>query len=89
MPSVVPATASRWRTRTLRYLNPLPGNLGAILGNYRRVRIPELNMGQLRWLIRARYLVDAVGQNQVTGPAVRRRGRLSTRFGSSSMSWSP
>ena len=61
------ATGQQVAHAHLRYLNPLPGNLGAILGNYRRVLIPELNMGQLRWLIRARYLVDAVGQNQVTG----------------------
>jgi 2-oxoglutarate ferredoxin oxidoreductase subunit alpha len=51
----------------LRYLNPMPRNLGEILQRYRRVLIPELNMGQLRWLVRAKYLVDAVGHNKVTG----------------------
>jgi 2-oxoglutarate ferredoxin oxidoreductase subunit alpha len=51
----------------LQYLNPLPGDLGAVLGRYRRVLIPELNTGQLRLLVRARYLVDAVGLNKVTG----------------------
>jgi 2-oxoglutarate/2-oxoacid ferredoxin oxidoreductase subunit alpha len=51
----------------LRHLNPLPRNLGAVLGRYRRVLVPELNMGQLRWLLRARYLVDAVGYAKVQG----------------------
>ena len=51
----------------LRYLNPLPSNLGEILARYERVLIPELNMGQLRLLVRARYLVDAAGLNKVTG----------------------
>jgi 2-oxoglutarate ferredoxin oxidoreductase subunit alpha len=51
----------------LRYLNPFPENLGDVLGRFRKVLIPELNLGQLRLLIRARYLVDAVGLNRVTG----------------------
>jgi 2-oxoglutarate ferredoxin oxidoreductase subunit alpha len=51
----------------LRYLNPFPRNLGEILHNYRRVLIPELNLGQLRLLIRGQYLVDAVGLNKVKG----------------------
>ncbi len=51
----------------LRYLNPLPTNLGDILRNYRRVLIPELNLGQLRLLIRGIFLVDAVGLNKVQG----------------------
>jgi len=51
----------------LRYLNPLPANLGEIIGRYRHVLVPELNMGQLRLLLRARYLVDAEGLNKVTG----------------------
>ncbi len=51
----------------LRYLNPFPENLGDVLSRFERVLIPELNLGQLRMLIRARYLVDAVGLNQVTG----------------------
>jgi 2-oxoglutarate ferredoxin oxidoreductase subunit alpha len=51
----------------LRYLNPFPENLGDVLSRYRKVLIPELNLGQLRMLIRARYLVDAVGLNRVTG----------------------
>jgi 2-oxoglutarate ferredoxin oxidoreductase subunit alpha len=51
----------------LRYLSPFPRNLGALLRNYRRVLIPELNLGQLRLMIRATYLVDAVGFNKVKG----------------------
>ncbi len=51
----------------LRWLNPLPKNLGQILKSYKRVLIPELNLGQLRMVIRAKYLVDAVGLNKVKG----------------------
>jgi len=51
----------------LRYLNPLPPDLGAILARYRRVLVPELNMGQLVRVIRAEYLVDAVGLDKIQG----------------------
>jgi 2-oxoglutarate ferredoxin oxidoreductase subunit alpha len=51
----------------LRYLNPWPLNLGEVIGRFERVLIPELNLGQLRLLIRAAYLVDAVGLNKVKG----------------------
>jgi 2-oxoglutarate ferredoxin oxidoreductase subunit alpha len=51
----------------LRHLNPFPRNTGDVLASYRRVLIPEINMGQLRLLIRGRYLVDAVGLNRVRG----------------------
>ena len=51
----------------LRYLNPFPSNLGDILSRYKKVLIPELNMGQLRMLIRSRYLVDAIGYNKIKG----------------------
>jgi 2-oxoglutarate ferredoxin oxidoreductase subunit alpha len=51
----------------LRWLNPFPRNLGEILANYKRVLIPELNLGQLRTFIRAKYLIDAVGLNKVQG----------------------
>ncbi|HKN25894.1 MAG TPA: 2-oxoacid:acceptor oxidoreductase subunit alpha [Candidatus Acidoferrum sp.] len=51
----------------LRYLNPLPANLGDILKRYRKVLVPELNMGQLLWVLRAKYLVDAVGLNKIQG----------------------
>lgn len=51
----------------LRWLNPFPSNLGDVLKSYKKVLIPELNMGQLRQLIRAEYLVDAIGYNKVQG----------------------
>ena len=51
----------------LRYLNPFPRNLGDVLSRFERVLIPELNLGQLRMLIRAGFLVDAIGLNKVTG----------------------
>lgn len=51
----------------LRYLNPFPPNLGDVLSRFDKVLVPEMNLGQLLMLIRARYLVDAVGLNKVTG----------------------
>jgi 2-oxoglutarate ferredoxin oxidoreductase subunit alpha len=51
----------------LRWLNPLPKDLGDILQRFKKVLIPELNLGQLRTIIRARYLVDAIGLNKVQG----------------------
>jgi len=51
----------------LRYLNPLPSNLGEILRHYKKVVVPELNLGQLLWVLRAKYLVDAVGLNKIQG----------------------
>jgi len=51
----------------LRHLNPLPLNLGDVLKRYKRILVPELNMGQLLWVLRAKYLVDAVGLNKIQG----------------------
>ena len=51
----------------LRYLNPFPKNLREILESYQQVLIPELNMGQLRSVIRSAYLIDAIGLNKVQG----------------------
>ena len=51
----------------LRHLNPFPANTEDVLRRYRQVLIPEVNLGQLLMLIRARFLVDAVGYNQVRG----------------------
>jgi len=48
----------------LRHLNPLPSNLGEVIKRYKKVLVPELNMGQLLWVLRAKYLVDAVGLNK-------------------------
>jgi 2-oxoglutarate ferredoxin oxidoreductase subunit alpha len=55
----------------LRWLNPFPANLGDVLRSYERVLIPEMNLGQLLQLVRAKYLVDAVGYNRVTGKPFR------------------
>ncbi len=55
----------------LRYLNPFPRNTGDVLRSYRRVLIPEVNLGQLLLLIRARYLIDAVGYDRVRGKPFR------------------
>jgi 2-oxoglutarate ferredoxin oxidoreductase subunit alpha len=51
----------------LRHLNPFPRNTGDVLRSYDKVLIPEMNTGQLLKLIRAEYLVDAVGYNKVRG----------------------
>jgi 2-oxoglutarate/2-oxoacid ferredoxin oxidoreductase subunit alpha len=51
----------------LRHLNPLPPDLGQILRQYGRVLVPEINSGQLVRVLRAEYLVDAVGFNRVRG----------------------
>ncbi|MCZ2523990.1 2-oxoacid:acceptor oxidoreductase subunit alpha [Streptomyces sp. NPDC059506] len=51
----------------LRHLNPFPGNLGEVLARYDRVVVPEMNLGQLATLLRAKYLVDARSHTQVTG----------------------
>jgi 2-oxoglutarate ferredoxin oxidoreductase subunit alpha len=51
----------------LRHLNPLPANLGEVLRSYERVIVPEMNLGQLAHLLRAKYLVDVQSHNQVTG----------------------
>jgi len=51
----------------LRHLNPLPKNLGDVLKRYKHVLVPEMNMGQLLMVLRAKYLVDAQGFNKIQG----------------------
>src|ERR1700726_1326462 len=51
----------------LRHLNPLPANLGDVIKRYKQVLVPELNMGQLLWVLRAKFLVDAIGLNKIQG----------------------
>ena len=51
----------------LTHLNPFPRNTGDVLRAYERVLIPEMNLGQLLRLVRAEFLVDAVGYNRVRG----------------------
>jgi 2-oxoglutarate ferredoxin oxidoreductase subunit alpha len=51
----------------LRHLSPFPGNLGDVLARYERVVLPEMNLGQLATLLRAKYLVDVRSLTQVNG----------------------
>lgn len=51
----------------IRYLNPLPLDLGDILARFDKVIVPEMNLGQLCFILRGRYLVDAISLNQVRG----------------------
>jgi 2-oxoglutarate ferredoxin oxidoreductase subunit alpha len=51
----------------LRYLNPLPKNLGDVLSKFKRILVPEINLGQLVKVLRAKYLVPATGFNRVRG----------------------
>ncbi|HEX5137136.1 MAG TPA: 2-oxoacid:acceptor oxidoreductase subunit alpha [Planctomycetota bacterium] len=57
----------------LHHLNPFPANLAELLGRYDRVLCPEMNTGQLRMLLRARYLVDVQGLNKIEGQPFRVR----------------
>ncbi len=45
----------------------MPKNTGAVLKRYKKILVPELNCGQLRLLLRAEFLVDAVGLNKIQG----------------------
>ena len=56
----------------LRHLNPFPANLGDVVKSYPAVLVPEVNLGQLRKLVRADFLVDAQGLNKVNGLPFRR-----------------
>ncbi|MEO9933368.1 2-oxoacid:acceptor oxidoreductase subunit alpha [Rhodopirellula bahusiensis] len=51
----------------IRYVNPLPRNIGTLLKSFKTVVVPELNSGQLRMLLRAEYLVDCIGINKIQG----------------------
>ncbi len=51
----------------LRHLNPLPSNTGDVLARYDKVLLPEMNLGQLAMLLRAKFLVDVHSYNQVRG----------------------
>jgi 2-oxoglutarate ferredoxin oxidoreductase subunit alpha len=55
----------------IRHLNPLPTNTGDVLAGYRRVLVPEVNLGQLLLLLRAKFLIDAVGYDKVRGKPLR------------------
>ncbi|GAA2394992.1 2-oxoacid:acceptor oxidoreductase subunit alpha [Nonomuraea africana] len=51
----------------LRHLNPLPANTGEVLKSYDKVLLPEINLGQLALLLRAKFLVDIISYNRVRG----------------------
>jgi 2-oxoglutarate ferredoxin oxidoreductase subunit alpha len=51
----------------LRHLNPFPTNVAEIVGGYRKILVPEMNLGQLVKLLRADFLVDAKGLNKTQG----------------------
>ena len=63
----VRATGRKVATAHLHHLNPFPRNTGEVVRAYDKVLIPEMNLGQLRMLIRAQFLVDAAGYNKVRG----------------------
>ena len=58
-------------TAHLRYLNPFPKNLPDVLGRFKTIIVPEINLGQLLKIIRANFLVDAVGINEMRGKMFR------------------
>ena len=58
-------------TAHLRYLNPFPKNLEEILGRFKTIVVPEINLGQLQMLIRSRFLIDVIGINVVRGKMFR------------------
>jgi 2-oxoglutarate ferredoxin oxidoreductase subunit alpha len=51
----------------LKYLNPMPKNVGEILYNFKQILVPELNLGQLVKVLRSKYLVPAIGLNKIQG----------------------
>jgi len=51
----------------LRYINPFPKNLGDVLNKYKKVIVPEMNLGQLSMLLRSQFLKDVIGYNMVRG----------------------
>jgi 2-oxoglutarate ferredoxin oxidoreductase subunit alpha len=51
----------------LRYINPFPRNLGEIIGSYKKILIPEMNKGQLQFLIRAQFTIETIGLSKVQG----------------------
>ena len=63
----VRATGRKVAQAHLRHLNPLPANTGQVLRSYEKVLLPEINLGQLSMVLRARFLVDVIGYNRVRG----------------------
>jgi 2-oxoglutarate ferredoxin oxidoreductase subunit alpha len=55
----------------LKYLNPLPKNLGDILKRFKKIVLPKNNSGQLKFILQAKYLVDIIGFNKIQGQTFR------------------
>ena len=55
----------------LQYINPLPGDLGEILKRFKKILVPEINLGQLNTILRNKYLVDSIGLNIVRGQPIK------------------
>jgi 2-oxoglutarate ferredoxin oxidoreductase subunit alpha len=51
----------------LRHLNPFPSNLGEVLSSFEKIIVPEMNLGQLCTMIRAKYLINAIPFSKVKG----------------------
>ncbi len=62
-----PAGPARSSRAHLRHLNPFPANLGEVLSRFDKVLLPEMNLGQLALLLRARYLKDVISFTKVQG----------------------
>ena len=72
--------AGRVAHAQLRHLNPFPANLGQVVKAYQSVLVPEVNLGQLRKIVRADFLVDAQGLNKVNGFPFRRGGHRARHY---------
>ena len=64
---LVRGTGAKVARAHLRHLNPFPANTGEVLRSYKRVIVPEMNLGQLSMLLRAKYLVDIQAHTAVRG----------------------
>lgn len=67
----VRSTGGRVAQLHLRHLNPFPANLGELLGRYEKVLVPEINLGQLALMLRAKFLTDVIQLNKVQGTPFR------------------
>ena len=65
----------------LRYINPLPPDLDEVMGRFKKVIVPEINLGQLCFVLRAHFLVDATSLNQIRGKPFRKKFNGATRRG--------
>ncbi len=61
----------------IRYLNPFPKNLEKLLKGYKKVMVPEMNMGQLSTLLKDRFLLEVIPLNKVSGQPFKIRDIMS------------